>query len=228
MRWSRTTTARAAALLAYAGLVVACGTSGPDDPQTLLTKAGEDMTRLQSVRFALLREGDPVLLDPVLGARFTRASGEFRAPDQVHAIVNATLGSAVLTIEILWLPEGVFATDPLTGAYAKTPGSIAFDAPAVFAPTGLPGVLKDGLRAVTYVASESLEGRNTYHLRGEADGARLRPLTGGLLVEGTHAVDLWIDRDSSHVLRLRDRDSTGSGWRLDLSTHNAPVDIPRP
>lgn len=225
MRKSAITTGLAAALLA-SGLAT-CAPS-LKDPEMLLTEAGDEMAHLQSVRFVLLRDGDPVLLDTALGARFTRASGEYRAPGQVHALVNATVGSAVLTIEVLWLSEGVFATNPLTGVYARASGPIALDAPAVFAPGGLPDTLKNGLRAVTLVGLETLDGRDTYHVRAEADGARLKPLTGGVLVEGTHTVDLWIDRSSSHLLRLRDRDPSGSGWRLDLTAHNTPVDIPLP
>ncbi len=198
------------------------------DPEKLLTKAVDEMTHLQSVRFVLLRDGDPVLLDTALGARFTRASGEYRAPAEVHAVVNATVGSAVLTIEVLWLPAGVFATNPLTGVYARVSGPITLDAPALFAPEGLPETLKSGLRAPSFVGSEILDGRDAYHLRAETDGARLKPLTGGVLVEGTHTLDLWIDRSSSHLLRLRDRDPSGSGWRLDLTAQNTPVDIPPP
>lgn len=198
------------------------------DPETLLTKAVDEMTHLQSVRFVLLRDGDPVLLDTALGARFTRASGEYRAPAEVHAVVNATVGSAVLTIEVLWLPAGVFATNPLTGVYARVSGPITLDAPALFAAEGLPETLKSGLRALSFVGSENLDGRDAYHLRAETDGARLKPLTGGVLVEGTHTLDLWIDRSSSHLLRLRDRDPSGSGWKLDLTAQNMRVDIPLP
>ena len=198
------------------------------DPEKLLTKAVDEMTHLQSVRFVLLRDGDPVLLDTALGARFTRASGEYRAPAEVHAVVNATVGSAVLTIEVLWLPAGVFATNPLTGVYARVSGPITLDAPALFAAEGLPETLKSGLRALSFVGSENLDGRDAYHLRAETDGARLKPLTGGVLVEGTHTLDLWIDRSSSHLLRLRDRDPSGSGWKLDLTAQNMRVDIPLP
>ncbi|HEV8469803.1 MAG TPA: LppX_LprAFG lipoprotein [Candidatus Limnocylindria bacterium] len=225
MRRSAITTGLAVVLLA--STLADCAPS-LTDPEMLLTRAGEEMARLQSVRFVLLRDGDPVLLDAALGARFTRASGEYRAPGQVHAVVNATVGSAVLTIEVLWSPQGVFATNPLTGVYAKVSGPIALDAPGVFAPGGLPDTLRNGLRAVTLVGSETLDGRDTYHVRAEADGARLKPLTGGVLVEGTHTVELWIDRSSSHLLRLRDRDPTGSGWRLDLTAQNTPVDMPLP
>ena len=211
-------------------LVAGLATCAPSqiDPEKLLTKAVDEMTHLQSVRFVLLRDGDPVLLDTALGARFTRASGEYRAPAEVHAVVNASVGSAVLTIEVLWLPAGVFATNPLTGVYARVSGPITLDAPALFAPEGLPETLKSGLRALSFVGSEDLDGRDAYHLRAETDGARLKPLTGGVLVEGTHTLDLWIDRASSHLLRLRDRDPSGSGWTLDLTAHNTRVDIPLP
>ena len=198
------------------------------DPAMLLTKAADEMAHLHSVRFVLLRDGEPVLLDTALGARFTRASGEYRAPAEVHAVVNATVGSAVLTIEVLWLPAGVFATNPLTGVYARVSGPIALDAPALFAPEGLPETLKSGLRSLTSVGSENLDGHDAYHLRAEADGSRMRTLTAGVLVDGTHTVDVWIDRSSSQLFRLRDRDPSGSGWRLDLTAQNTPVDIPRP
>ena len=200
----------------------------PPDPAALLARAAENALAVTSLRFTLAREGEPVLLDPATGARFSDASGEYRSPDRVRAKVKASLGSFISTIELIWIPEGVYASDPLTGAFTRLRRAPALDPAALFGAAGLAGVLRDGMRNATLVGTEKIEDTDTYHVRGEVDGSRLRVLGGGTAVEGTHTVDVWIDRARLRVVRLHDREPSGSGWQLDLFDYGAPVEIEAP
>ena len=61
---------------------------------------------LKSAAFDLVRLGEPVLLDPGLGLRFSAATGEYQAPDRVRARVKVAAAGTVLEIDTFWLPEG--------------------------------------------------------------------------------------------------------------------------
>lgn len=216
---------RTVAALALA-LVAACA-APPPDPATILARAADDLAAAPTLRFDLTREGAPVPLDPLTGATFTQATGEYRAPDRVHARVKAIAGSFILSLDALWLPDGVFVTDPLSGTYRRLAGAAAFDAAALFRKDGAPQVLR-GLQRPTLVGTESVNGADAYHVRGGADGILLRPLSGGVLVEGGHTVDVWIDKARSRVLMVRDLEPGGGAWKLELSAFGEPVEIARP
>lgn len=208
-------------------LVAGACAAPPPDPAALLGRAADDLAAAQTLRFALTREGPAATLDPITGARFAQATGEHRAPDQVHARLKLLLGGALFSVDALWLPEGTFVTDPITGRYRKLDAATAFDARAIFGRDGAAGTLRR-LRDVTLVGTEPLDGIDAHHIRGAADGAELRALSGGVLAEGKHTVDVWIDTARSRLLRVQDHDPGGGSWTLDLSAFGEPVEIGRP
>ena len=210
-------------------LLAACAGPAAPSPQALLERAAQDAIDLVTVRFSLVREGEPVMLDPLTSTRFSEASGVYQAPDRVRARVKAQVAALVLGLEMIWLPDAVYASNPLTGAFAKLPARPTFDAASLFGPAGVPGVLKSGLRDLALVGKESLDGVDAYHLRGSADGERLKALTGGAVIVGAHTLDVWIEVATSHILRVdaREPDRT-SGWRLELSEFNKTVEIKAP
>ncbi|MEK7863132.1 MAG: LppX_LprAFG lipoprotein, partial [Chloroflexota bacterium] len=210
-------------------LLVACAGPAAPSPQALLERAAQDALDLVTVRFSLLREGAPVMLDPLTNTRFSEASGAYQAPDRVRARVKAQVAAVVLGLEMIWLPDAVYASNPLTGAFAKLPARPAFAAASLFGRDGVPGLLKSGLRDVKLVGRENLYGVDAHHLRGSADGEALKALTGGAVVAGAHTLDVWIEVATSHILRLDAREPDGiSGWRLELSEFNKTVEITAP
>ena len=201
--------------------------SPPPDPAAIIGRAADDLVAAQTFRFVLTREGPPTLLDPVTGATFSQATGEYRSPDRVHARLKVVVGSFLVAVDALWLPEGVFVTDPVTGRYAAAPAGTTFDAAALFRRDGAAAILR-GLRDVSLVGAETVDGTDAHHIRGSADGVNLRALSGGVLVEGTHTVDVWVDKGRSRVLRVNDREPGGGVWKLELSDFDKPVEIGRP
>lgn len=216
-------------LLLAIALLTSC--AGPTTPsaQALLQPAAQDVVDLKTVRFTLAREGDPVMLDPLTGTRFSEATGAYQAPDRVRARVKAQVAALVLGLDMIWLPDAVYASNPLTGAFAKLPARPTFEPVTLFGRDGLPGILMSGMRDLTLVGKESLDGVETYHLRGSADGEQLKALTGGAVVAGAHTLDLWVEVATSHILRLVAREPGGlAGWRLELSDFNKTVEIKAP
>lgn len=214
----------AAALLCVAA--AACA-APPPSPTALVEQAAAKTAALKSVAFDLVRVGEPVLLDPGRGILFSGAAGEYQAPDRVRARVKIVAAGTVLTVEMLWLPEGFSSSNPFTGAFEKlaAPG---FD-PAGLLRNEIPALLRSDLRSVTLVGTEKIGAADAYHVRAEADGAKLRALTGGVVVPGVHTVDLWIDVATSQIVRLVDAEpSSVAGWRLELSGADKPVEIKAP
>ena len=214
----------AAALLCVAA--AACA-APPPSPAALVEQAAAKTAALKSVAFDLVRVGEPVLLDPGRVVLFSAASGEYQARDRVRARVKIVAAGTVLTVEMLWLPEGFYSSNPFTGTFEKlaAPG---FDPPALLR-NEIPALLRSELRSVTLVGTEKIGTADAYHVRAQADGAKLRALTGGVVVPGVHTVDLWIDIATSQIVRLVDTEPDGAaGWRLELSGADKPVEIKAP
>jgi hypothetical protein len=216
-------------LLATALLYVAAAACAapPPSPAALVEQAAAKTAALKSVSFDLVRVGEPVLLDPGRGIAFSAAAGEYQAPDRVGARVKIAAAGTVLTVEMLWLPGGFYSSNPFTGIFEKlaAPG---FD-PAALLRNEIPALLRSDLRSVTLVGTEKIGAADAYHVRAEADGAKLRALTGGVVVPGVHTVDLWIDVATSQIVRLVDAEpGAAAGWRLELSGADKPVEIKAP
>lgn len=215
----------AAALLCVAA--AACA-APPPSPTALVERAAAKTAALNTVAFDLVRVGEPVLLDPGRGILFSAAAGEYQAPDRVRARVKIAAAGAVLTVDMLWLPDGFYSSNPFTGTFEKLPAAPGFD-PAALLRNEIPALLRSELRSVTLVGTEKIGAADAYHVRAEADGAKLRALTGGLVVPGVHTVDLWIDVATSQIVRLVDTEPGGvAGWRLELSGSDKPVEIKAP
>lgn len=224
-------------LLAACGALLPTATVTPvlptptPTPKELLNQAADATLNAKSLVFTLQREGEPVLFDATTGVKFSEASGEYQAPDRVHAKIKALFGGTLLELEIFWLPEGVITSNPLTGGYSRLGVSPAFDAVAALSKDGIPGVLK-ALDNVTQMGAEKIEDVETDHLRGEIDQSKLVDPTGALRVlmpsPGLYAVDVWMDITTSHIVRLSLTEPGGSKWLLDLSGFDELVDIKAP
>lgn len=199
------------------------------NPAEILSKAGDAMLAMKSARFSLLREGEPAVFDAATGMSFTEASGEYQAPDRVRAQVKVTLFGNVLQIEIYWLPEGVFISNPLTQKFEPAPADLGFNGAAMFQADGMPAVLKEGIQNPQRAGMETIEGVETIHITGEADGAVLAPLMAGALESGTlYPVDVWVDKSTFVPVRVHITEPDGNGWLIDLFDINADIEVQLP
>ena len=223
------------ALLAACGTLLPTATPVPPTPtptpKELLGQAADATLGVKSLVFTLQREGEPVVFDAATGLKFSEASGEYQAPDRVHARIKAQFGGTLLELEMFWLPEGVITSNPLTGSYSRLSASPAFNAAAALGKDGFPGVLKT-LDDVTRVGPEKIEDVETDHLRGEMDQSKLLDPTGVLRAlmqaPGLYTVDIWMDATTAYIVRLSLTEPGGSKWLMDLSDFNQPVEITAP
>ena len=211
-------------------LLAGCSRPPPTPtPDQMLDQDAQAVLAMKSAQFTLTREGAPAVLDPQTGTTFTEAAGQYQAPDRVSAKVKVTLFGSVVEVEMRWLPEGNFVSNPLTGQFEAAPAGAAFDGAALFKEGGIPAVLKDKLQNPKLVGEEKVEDVETYHLSGEADGEELSALTAGALTSGTmYPVDVWIEKATSNLVRVHIAEPGGDGWLIDLFDVDQPVEIKAP
>ena len=195
-----------------------------------LNAAADAVLNLKSAQFTLKREGTPAFLDEKNGITFTLAECSYAAPDRVSCNVKISLKNGnILQLTRVWVPEGVFQTNPLTRQFGKAPADASFNGAALFAKTGIAEILRTGTRNPQLVGKEKLQGKDTLHLKGEVSGEKLNPLVGSTLKpEFMHPVDMWMEEKSSRPVKVHVSEPEGNGWLIELFAMDVPVDIPTP
>jgi LppX/LprAFG-like lipoprotein len=201
-----------------------------DAIQSYLNRTADAVLALKSTRFSIKREGTPAVLDAKNGITFTAADCLYSAPDRVSCNVKVALKNGnILQLTRVWVPEGTFQSNPLTRQFGKAPADANFNGVVLFAKTGVPEILRTSVQKLQVVERETVQNRQTLHLRGEVSGEKLNPLVGSTLKpEVMYPVDCWIDEQSANTARIHVAEPEGNGWLIELFGTNEPVDIPTP
>lgn len=193
-----------------------------------LSLASDAMLDIESVQFSLTRNGSPVIIDANLGATLVSAAGEYQAPDRVHAEVKADLAGNVIAIDLLWLPEGNFMSNPLTGAYMDQPAELAVNPAALFdRSAGISQVLAESVMNPASAGVETIEGVEARRITGLVEAQEIEFLN-PVGLTGELEIDLWLDTESSRVIRIQITEPAGDLTTLDLFGFDEPVEIPTP
>src|SRR3954465_9995095 len=198
--------------------------------QTFLNRTAEAVLALKSTRFSLKREGTPAVLDAKNNITFTAADCAYAAPNRVSCNVKVALkNGTILQLTRVWVPEGTFQSNPLTRQFGKAPADSNFNGVVLFAKTGVPEILRGGVQKAQVVERETVQNRQTLHLRGEVSGEKLNPLVGNTLkADVMYPVDLWTDESSAYPARIHVAEPEGNGWLIELFGTNEPVEVPTP
>jgi hypothetical protein len=201
-----------------------------DTVQSFLNRTADAVLALKSTRFSIKREGTPAVLDAKNNITFTAADCAYAAPDRVSCNVKVALkNGSILQMTRVWVPEGTFQSNPLTRQFGKAPADANFNGVVLFAKTGVPEILRTAVQKPQVVGSETLENRQSLHLRAEVSGEKLNPLVGSTLkADVMYPVDLWADEKSANAARIHVTEPEGNGWLIELFGTNEPVDIPTP
>jgi len=198
--------------------------------QSYLNRTADAVLALKSTRFSIKREGTPAVLDARNGITFTAADCLYAAPDRVSCNVKVALKNGnILQLTRVWVPEGTFQSNPLTRQFGKAPADANFNGVVLFAKTGVPEILRTSVQKLQVAERETVQNRQTLHLRGEVSGEKLNPLVGSTLKPDVmYPVDCWIDEQSANIARIHVTEPEGNGWLIELFGTNEPVDIPTP
>lgn len=200
-------------------------------PQDYLNRAADGVLALKSAEFSLKREGDPAFLDEKAGLTFTTADCSYSAPDRVSCNVKVALKNGpIVQITRVWVPEGVFQSNPLTKQFARVPPDSNFNGAVLFARTGIPDVLRTSVQKAQLVSrAEKLGTRDTVHVKGEVIGSKLNPLMGSTLkADLLHPVDMWMEDSTSNIVQIHIAEPGGNGWLIAIFAANEPVTIATP
>src|SRR5262245_34939463 len=190
------------------------GTQGATTPQAHLSRAAESILKLKSAQFTITREGTPAFLDEKTGVTFTTAQCVYAAPDRVSCDVKITSKTGtVLQLTRVWVPEGTFQNNPLTRQFGKVPPEAVFNGAVLFAKTGIPDILRNGVTNPQVAGTETLREKKTLHLKGEVKGDRLIAFIGPVLqADQMYPVDLWMEEQTANPVRLHVTEPAGNGW----------------
>jgi lipoprotein LprG len=190
------------------------------------------MGSVDTVRFGMLHSGAPVYIDPANVVSFKEADGRFVAPASADAIL--TVGAVGLTVQI-----GAVAIDGetclsnfITGEFEPAPAGYTFDPATLFDPDlGWRPLLTDGLTDVVFVGEDEVADRPVYHLSGLAAQDRVELITAGLVRGQDVVLELWIDRETGHVLAAEfDAEYRGeaTNWRLTFGEYGEDMNVSAP
>ena len=198
--------------------------------QSELNRTADAVLALKSTRFSIKREGTPAVLDEKNGITFTTCDCTYAAPNRVSCNVKVALKTGtILQLTRVWVPEGTFQSNPLTRQFGKAPPDSNFNGVVLFAKTGVPEILRSAVQKPQVVECETVQNRQTLHLRAEVSGEKLNPLVGNTLKPDVmYLVDLWTDEQSANTSRIHVTEPEGNGWLIELFGTNEPVDIPTP
>jgi lipoprotein LprG len=204
-------------------------------PLEIATDAAEAMLSIESLHFAIERDGALAYIDATQLFAFKRAEGDFALPDRMRAVVRVITAFTPVDIGMVVIGDDQYATDPITGAWGELPEEWGqFSLLTLFDPEiGLQGLLKDGILDLTLVGSEEIEQQRHYHLAGRASGERMSAMTLGFIGHGDVDLEVWIGTEDFYVRRLyivepETDPEDPTTWTMTFSNLGQPVEIKAP
>jgi lipoprotein LprG len=228
-------------LCAVALAISACGGSKSNDntatvgavtAQTVLANAATRFSQVSSFHFKLSIDGS-VPLDAGKTLALHGAEGDLSRPDSAQAKADVGFLGATISIKFVSIGGDQFITNPITGAWETAPAGLGYN-PAVLYDNdkGIARVL-GALQGPKIAGTESVNGEESYHITATVARADVQPIAAGAVASPAPAIDLWITKSHSDLVKLTLHDSDASGkntttWTLDISQQNKPVTIERP
>ncbi|HEX7102488.1 MAG TPA: LppX_LprAFG lipoprotein [Nitrolancea sp.] len=228
-------------LCAVALAIFACGGSKSDDntatattvtAQTVLGNAATRFGQVTSFHFKLSIDGS-VPLDPAKTLALHGAEGDLSRPSSAQAKADVSFLGATISIKFVSIGGDQFITNPVTGVWENAPAGLGYN-PAVLydQDKGIARVLS-ALQDPKIAGSESVNGQDSYHITATVARVDVQPIAAGAVSSQAPAIDLWITKSHSDLVKLTLRDSDASGkntttWTLEISQQNKPVTIERP
>ncbi len=202
----------------------------PISAQAILTAASNRFDQVNSLHFVLTVDGT-VALDNAGTIKLHGASGDLLRPNSAQAKADVTFLGATISISLISVDNQQYMTNPITGSWEKAPSDLGY-APAVLFDKnqGISNIIQT-LQNPKIVGSESISGKDTYHVTASVKKEDAQAIAGGALNGVSLDVDLWIDKQSSDLVKLTLRDTGGNSattWTLLLTKQNEPVTITKP
>lgn len=220
-----------AVLLAFA---VACAPEKKEpSPEEIVQNAAKAVTDSRSFHFQIETSGAPAYLDASKTMALNSVDGDLQRPDNAQAKLNVSLMGAVFEIDFIAVGNQQYWTNPITKKWELVPGGLGYSPSVLFDPEqGVAGVVRK-IRDLSLAGRESVNGKETYHLKGLASGGDIDKLTSGTISGDNIKMDLWVNTGDFRPAKLQIEQPAASGgqttiWNLSLSKFNESVDIKPP
>lgn len=229
-------------MLVLLPILAACGSSGGDTEPTaegatvdaILSSASMRIAETQSMRFGLAVEGD-TFIDTTQTIRLGAARGQLARPDSVAVDFQVTLfGAGSVSIRMVSIGTNAWTTDLLTGNWGVAPAEFGYNPTVLYDNQNGLGPVMGRIENPQLLGSEDVRGRNAHHVAGTASAETIALVTSETMIGSAIAIELWIDAESSDLLRVRLAEPEDSGkenpamWTLDLTDHGKQVAIEPP
>ena len=199
--------------------------------QQQFNRVADALGALKTMRFMLTREGAPAFLDEKTGVTFTTADCGYVVPQRMSCDIKISLkNGTIVQVTRVWVPDGIFQSNPLTRQFVKLPGDPASPNGAILALNNIAEALRTGVRNGQTVGSETVRNQTALHLKGDVRGDTLKTMmpAAALQEDRMYPVDLWMDERSANPVQLRVTEAPGTGWLIELSNINETLTIPTP
>ena len=222
--------------LVLAGLaLLGCASPAPAQREPtapeILDSAGSSMSRLTSFHFQLEVVNGTMPLGPSMVA--TSMEGDVVAPDRLQLSVKARMGNAPLALQVIAIGSRSFLTNPLNRQWQEASGSLVI--PTLLDPDHGVGPTLRRMAAPERLGRETIDGVESYHLRGKIPAESLATLVGSREAASSPvAVDLWVDgrdfllRQARLVGAILPEESALLERSLKVSNFNKTISIKEP
>ena len=219
-------------VILLAGLGSACGGGGGEEEPAVRDIVARSTTVMQAQKrfhFVFDEKNGP---RSTTGVHLVFAEGDVSVPDRVKADVSGTFQGLPLRSRLVVAGGKTYIENPLTGKWSEV--SINTNPVAFFDPAkGVLAVIRAASQ-LELVESEEVGGVDAHHLQGKTTVGSITPLLGN--PPGTRLVDLelWVDKKTGRLLRLRlsgkveSGDPTGAVRTIELSRFGVVVPIVAP
>jgi predicted small lipoprotein YifL len=217
-------------LVAAAFGLAGCGGGAKGPPPAQIVAAATKATSAErSFHFVFDEQHGP---PSNKGLHLIFAEGDVVVPGKVKAAVSGTFVGVPLRSELIVVGGRYYLRNPFTQTWQTV--DVATNPVAFFDPAkGVLAVIA-GATQVKNAGSEKVDGQDAFHVKGKVPVAAISPLLGNPPSPRLVNVDLWIDKESSRLLRVRvsgpveTGDPSNAVRTVDLSRYGKAVVIKRP
>jgi hypothetical protein len=217
--------------IVLAGLVGACGGSSQQQPaaKAVVTRAARATQAESRFHFVFDEKKGP---KSTSGVHLVFADGDISVPDRLKADVSGTFQGVPLRSSLIVAGGKYFLRNPFTGSWGEV--SVKTNPVTFFDPAkGVLAVMKHATR-LELVGSDAIAGADAYHLRGKTTVGAIAPLLGNPPGARLVDVELWVDKKTDRLVRLRlsgaveDGDSAATERTIEISRYGVVVPIAPP
>lgn len=221
-------------LTAVLGIVPMAGFAADPPVDEIFSGAADQLQGTESMAFKMEIEGT-TFVDGAGSIKLQGAEGIMQRPDKVDVTFTAeVLGTQQISIRMITIGEEAWITDIVTGKWVSSPPEFGYNPSVLYDDEDGLGPVMDRLDDPTLEGSEEIDGRDAWHVSGTVDGDVIKSMTSGTMRGSSQTLDLWIDKETNDILRIRIAEPTDEDiddpatWTLTLSKHNEDVTIENP